>query len=126
MKLIDIPTFNAEDGLLGAIEFSELPFVPVRSFFVYDVQDQKSRGRHAHVIGEQFIVCFEGQVTVNGYDGRGKYRVILSSPRQGLYIPKMTWLEIIYERGSRLLILASTKYDRADYITDIGKFRIET
>jgi hypothetical protein len=48
---------------------------------------------------------------------------LLNHPRVGLYIPPMCWcVQYNYSSDAVLLVLASDRYDAADYIRDYSEF----
>ena len=52
-------------------------------------------------------------------DGKNKRTVTLNRPYQGLYIVPGIWRELVnFSSGSNCLVLASHKYDEADYIRE--------
>ena len=77
---------SAEDlrGRLSVGEFpSDLPFLPVRYFLVYDVPSQETRGQHAHRQCEQFLICVHGSCSVVVDDGVRRREVKLDRPDVG-------------------------------------------
>jgi hypothetical protein len=46
----------------------------------------------------------------------------LYSPRYGLYVEPLTWLELKFTSGARLVVLVSRPYDPDDQIHDYGEF----
>ena len=121
-KLIDIKTIT-DRGKLSVVEFDDLPFYPRRLFYVYNVTDMKTRGNHAHYETQQFLICLTGECGVGLYDGKDIQEVHLSSPEQGLFIPKMIWDSQLYSRDAMLVVLANTLYTPSDYITDYDEFK---
>lgn len=111
-------------GKLTAIEFaSDLPFVPRRFFSVYDVPSTDVRGQHAHRECEQFLVCLAGTVTCLFDDLEERFTVALDNPKQGLYMPRMTWgAQYDYSADAVLGVFASLPYDSDDYIRDYDEF----
>ena len=117
---------NVEDlrGNLTAIEFlQDLPFIPKRLFFVYGVGSDKIRGEHAHYECEQILIAVSGSISVSLDNGVDKSIVTLSSRGKGLYIPRLTWsAQYGFSDDAILLVLASEKYDDADYIRRYSEF----
>lgn len=110
-------------GGLVAAEFSDLPFVPRRTFVVYNVPSREVRGEHAHRVCEQFLVCLRGSVNVLADDGVERREFILDDPSLGLHLRPMTWgTQYKYSLGSVLMVFASHPYDDADYIRDYDEF----
>lgn len=115
---------NSKDGTLVPLElYSSLPFIPRRVFYVYDVPAGSIRGKHAHFLTEQILICLNGQVDVTCDDGNLKKTYSLDSPNKGLYIPSLVWDECFYVlQNSVLLVLSSTSYSPNDYITNYRRF----
>ena len=111
-------------GSLSAGEFStDIPFVPLRYFLVFDVPGKDVRGEHAHKQCQQFLVCARGSVSVVVDDGTRSEEFVLDQPDVGLYIPPMIWaIQYKYSSDAVLLVFASHHYDPADYIRDYEQF----
>jgi acetyltransferase-like isoleucine patch superfamily enzyme len=101
----------------------EVPFVPQRSFVVFDVPTKEVRGEHAHHQCHQYLVALRGSVHVLCDDGRDRQEYVLDGPDLGLYMPPLVWgTQYQYTADSVLLVLASHHYDPADYIRDYESF----
>jgi serine acetyltransferase len=110
-------------GSLVAAEFSDLPFMPRRTFVVYGVPSKEVRGEHAHRECEQFLVCLSGSVTVLADDGVERREFVLDDPSIGIHLKPMTWgTQYKYSPGAVLMVFASHEYDDADYIRDYDEF----
>jgi UDP-2-acetamido-3-amino-2,3-dideoxy-glucuronate N-acetyltransferase len=111
-------------GSLVAANFaSDLPFVPKRTFTVFDVPTRDVRGEHAHRVCEQFLVCLRGSVSAVVDDGGRRQEFRLDRPDLGLYMPAMTWgTQYQYSEDAVLLVFASEEYDAADYVRDYDEF----
>jgi acetyltransferase-like isoleucine patch superfamily enzyme/dTDP-4-dehydrorhamnose 3,5-epimerase-like enzyme len=102
---------------------ADIPFVPERSFMVFDVPTKEVRGEHAHHACEQYLVALRGSVHVVCDDGRARQEYVLDSPDLGLYIPPRVWgTQYQYTSDAVLLVFASHHYDPADYIRDYETF----
>jgi hypothetical protein len=100
-----------------------LPFDIKRIFYTYDIPGGESRGAHAHKECHQFLVAASGSFEVALDDGVNKRTVLLNRPFYGLHIPPRIWAaEQGFSSGSVCLVLASHKYDEADYIRDYQEF----
>lgn len=121
-----LPLTHAVDmrGSLVAAEFSsDLPFVPQRTFAIFDVPSQDVRGEHAHRACEQVLVCLRGAVRCLVDDGHERAEVLLDRPDVGLYMPAAIWgTQYGYTADCVLLVLASLPYDGADYIREYDEF----
>jgi UDP-2-acetamido-3-amino-2,3-dideoxy-glucuronate N-acetyltransferase len=110
-------------GSLMAVEFADLPFVPVRVFSVSGVPGEHIRGSHAHRECAQLLICVSGSLSCVADDGESREEVRLDSPDFGLYTPAMTWnTQYKYSPDAALLVLASHPYDPFDYIRDYDEF----
>jgi len=116
--------FEDMRGSLIAVEYADdLPFVPVRSFFVYNVPSEDVRGEHAHRQCEQFLVCLKGSVHVVVDDGARNREVRLDRPEMGLYMPTMIWgVQYKFSADAMLMVFASHAYDSDEYIRDYSQF----
>lgn len=111
-------------GDLAVGEFpDEVPFVPKRFFFVYNVPSLETRGQHAHFMCEQFLICVKGSCAVVVDDGKHRKEIQLTAPDLGLYIPPMIWgIQYKYSEDAVLMVFASDRYDASDYIRDYQEF----
>lgn len=120
-------TFNNEFGEanLGSllpIELNQLPFIPKRIFFVKDVPSGVTRGEHAHFKTQQLLVCLRGKIKVSLHDGKNLTSSILEE-NETIFVDKMIWdSQEFLTYDSILLSLASTNYDKSDYIEDFDLF----
>ncbi len=111
-------------GELTALEFErDIPFVPKRTFLVFNVPNAKVRGEHAHRQCHQLLYCVSGSVHCLADDGVHREEVVLSKPNVGLYLPPMTWgTQYRYSADAVLLVFASHLYDARDYIREYETF----
>jgi acetyltransferase-like isoleucine patch superfamily enzyme/dTDP-4-dehydrorhamnose 3,5-epimerase-like enzyme len=117
----------AVEDLRGLLSFGEagvhVPFEIRRYFLVYGVSSQEIRGEHAHRAQHQFLICIRGSCHVIVDDASQRGEFTLSEPTLGLYVPPMIWsTQYQYSPDAMLLVLASDKYDAADYIREYGEF----
>lgn len=123
-RLIRLPTIGAGvNGSLTAIEIGTLPFVPVRTFYLWALTVEAKRGGHAHHTLQEFILPLGGSFDVRTRDEFGWHTWHLLRPDTGLYIPPGVWRVLTnFSDGATVLVLASTPYDEADYIRDMDEF----
>jgi len=124
VKLLNLRTFIEPDGNLVPIESKhDIPFDIKRIFYVYGVNDQNDRGKHAHYKTKQVLICLSGEVEVICDDGVHRKKYKLTKPHQAIYIPEMIWDEQRYmSEDAVLLVLSNTYYDSKDYIEDYDEF----
>ena len=126
VKIIELPKILDQRGNLSFVEEQKhIPFKIERSYWIYDVPGGESRGGHAYLKNEEFIVALSGSFDVTLDDGVNKKAYSLNRSYYGLYVPKGLWREMFnFSTNSLALILASIKYDANDYIRDYEKFKV--
>jgi dTDP-4-dehydrorhamnose 3,5-epimerase-like enzyme len=125
IKLIDIPKISDPDGRgnLSVIEKTIIPFEIKRVYYLYDVPSDSSRGGHAHIDLQQFLIALSGSFDVVLDDGSQKHTITLNRPNKGLYIPNGIWRELDnFSAGSVCLSLVSDVYKEEDYIREYNQF----
>ena len=123
-RIIDLPIIKDPRGNLTFVESNnQIPFGIERVYYLYDVPGGSERGGHAHKGLSQFIIAMSGSFDVVLDDGKNKKRVHLNRSFQGLYVCPMMWRELDnFSSHSVCMVLASQKYDEADYYRDYGEF----
>ncbi|NDP22023.1 MAG: WxcM-like domain-containing protein [Paludibacter sp.] len=124
--IIQLPKILDERGNLSFIEGNNhIPFSIVRSYWVYDVPGGESRGGHAYQRNEEFIVALSGSFDVVLDDGVDRKVYSLNRSYYGLYVPRMMWRQMEnFSTNSLALIVASTPFDKGDYIYDFEQFKL--
>jgi dTDP-4-dehydrorhamnose 3,5-epimerase-like enzyme len=122
LNIESLSSFTDDRGELIPIEFSKLPFVPVRCFFVSASDVNVIRGNHAHYKTQQWIYCVKGMIEVNLFDG--KYTTIKTIKKgEAILVPALIWDSQKYlTDDTLLLVFCSTPYHRGDYIEDKDAF----
>lgn len=120
-----LPQVHNRAGNLTALNNqSEIPFCIERVYYLYDVPAGAERGGHAHRDLHQFIVAASGSFEVVLDDGDQIKTVRLDRPDKALHIVPGIWREVIsFSGGAICMVLASHKYDEADYIRDYQDFK---
>ncbi len=119
-----LPRFADLRGSLVPVEFeTDLPFVPQRMFFVFDVPGVDVRGEHAHRQCSQFLVAVHGSLSVVLDDGEDSTEIRLNTPDAGLLLPPGIWgIQYKFTPDAVLGVFTSLPYDADDYIRDYGDF----
>jgi hypothetical protein len=100
------------------------PFDVQRIYYLYDVPGGSERGGHAHKNLFQLIVAASGSFNVILDDSRNKKVVELNRPYFGLLVEPGIWRELVnFSSGAICLVLASAKYDEADYIRNYSDYQ---
>ncbi len=122
IQINEIP--SSERGSLFVAECEQhVPFDIKRLFFMTDVPKNSHRGGHAHIALKQFAICIQGSITIETVSHSEKVAYTLNHGNLGLYLPPMSWVDLIFEaEDSILAVLASAKYDENDYVRDRREF----
>jgi hypothetical protein len=123
--LIEVPKISNRAGNISIVEGSRnLPFLPKRVFYLYDIPAGEARGAHAHKKCHQFIIAASGSFEVSIDDGSSKRTVTLNRPFHGLHIPPGIWAhEMNFSSGAICLVLTSEKFSENDYIRDYEEYK---
>lgn len=122
--LVELPKITDPRGNLTFIEGGRhVPFEIQRVYYLYDVPGGSERGGHAHKELHQLIVAISGSFDILLDDGKNQKRVHLSRSFIGLYVCPMIWRELDnFSSGSVCMVLASNKYNEADYYRNFDDF----
>ncbi|MEA4975142.1 MAG: FdtA/QdtA family cupin domain-containing protein [Paludibacter sp.] len=125
VRLIKLPKIPDDRGNLSFIEeIKHIPFEIARTYWIYDVPGGEKRGGHAYKENQEFIVALSGSFDVVLDDGKSRNTFSLNRSYYGLYVPKGIWRQMEnFSTNSLALILASTNFDKADYIYDYKLFK---
>lgn len=123
-KIVELPKISDPRGNLTFIEGGDhIPFDIQRVYYLYDVPGGAERGGHAHKGLHQLIIAMSGSFDVVLDDGKNKKRMHLARSYYGLYVCPMIWRELNnFSSGSVCMVLASNKYDEADYYRNYNSF----
>ena len=113
-KIINIPTYEDERGLLTVME-DILPFKIKRIYWIYGA-DEKSRGGHRHKITKQALIAISGTVDLKINNGSQEISCILDDPSKCIIIEPEDWHKMYFKNNAVLLVFASHEYDKSDYI----------
>ena len=123
--IINLPKIGDKRGNLSLVEeFKHIPFKIERTYWIYDVPGGEKRGGHAYRENQEFIVALSGSFDVVLDDGKEKKLYSLNRSYYGLYVPKGWWRQMEnFSTNSLALVLASTPYNKEDYIYDYEEFK---
>ncbi|MGH8232714.1 MAG: sugar 3,4-ketoisomerase [Rhodanobacteraceae bacterium] len=123
-RIIELPKIADPRGNLTFVEGSQhIPFAIERVYYLYDVPGGAERGGHAHKALRQLIIAMSGSFDVVIDDGSERKRFHLNRSYFGLYVCPMIWRELDnFSSGSVCMVLASNRYDEADYYRDYAEY----
>lgn len=118
------PQIQADNrGKLTIVEFKDLPWVPLRAYFLSHSEPNTSRGSHAHKELHQFFISLRGQWTLRLFDGTEWTEIEIIEGGAGLLIEPGLWREISTNSEDAVLgVFASQPYFESDYIRAIDDF----
>jgi len=124
-NILPLNKIHNRAGNITIVEGDEnIPFTTKRIYYLYDIPGGGKRGGHAHKQLFQLIVAASGSFDVLLDDGVNKKIVTLNRPDYGLLIVPGIWRELFeFSSGSVCLVLASEKYDEADYLRKYNEFK---
>lgn len=122
-KISDIETrnlslFSRESSHLSSLELIQEFSWQVQRIFFVSGEKEEVRGRHAHKECIQAIVCTIGHVEIHCFDGNEEKVFHLRNLGELLIVPSGIWIEIRFQPGSSITVLASEKFAESDYIRD--------
>lgn len=122
-KKIEISKVSDECSLYFAQTPTHIPFPIKRIFFITETYTLLPRGYHAHKKTKQVLFCIQGSIKIIVDDGKKREEIILDSPEEGIFLDRMTWIEMHdFKEDTILLVLASRLYKKSDYIRDYHLF----
>ena len=123
-QFIDLPVIRDPRGNLSFAEGGvHVPFDIARVYYLYDVPSGSLRAGHAHKALQQLILPISGSFDVKLFDGRTWETATMNRPSRGLYVGPGIWREIEnFSSGAFCVVLASLRYDEADYYRDMDDF----
>ena len=101
---------------------AQVPF-RIERMFALAAPAGAERGRHAHRLCSQFMICVSGAVDVVCEDGSGKDTFALDRRNRALLVPPGLWNIVEFrQEDSVLIVLCDRVYEADDYIRDYAEF----
>ncbi len=123
VRLIDLPCYSEENGELVVAEGAvHVPYQIARMFTI-TARAGAVRGKHAHRLCSQFMLCVHGAVDVACDDGREQQAFTLDRGNKALLVPPGIWNTVTFRQsGSVVAVLCDRSYEADDYIRDYAEF----
>lgn len=124
IELINLPKILDARGNLSFIqEGQHISFPMKRVYWIYDVPGGELRGSHAFKETDELIVALSGSFDVVLHNGKEELKYQLNRSYYALYLPRLTWRKLEnFSTNSLAMVIASRRYDKADYIRDFDEF----
>ena len=126
VKLLEFPIFEEDSGELVVFEES-IAVIPFSIKRIFNVRSEKDsvRGKHAHRLCSQILICSNGSIQVTCDDSTNKEIYILDKPNYGLLVSPGIWAEQKYiKQNTSMTVICDRLYEAEDYISDYADFRI--
>ena len=122
-RLIDLARHaRAADEVIVAEAAAQVPF-RIERIFTLTAPAGAVRGRHAHRLCSQFMICVSGAVDVVCEDGNSKKTFAMNRRNQALLVPPGLWNTVQFRQNeSVLIVLCDRIYEADDYIHDYSEF----
>lgn len=116
-----------ESTLTGNLHFWEneelFPQGIKRCFWISGVKEGDTRGNHAHWKESQVLVALTGSIEIEVENIKGeKWNFPLSGSGNGLFVPPMHWVVVLFSPDAVLLGLSDLPFSEDDYIRDRNYF----
>jgi dTDP-4-dehydrorhamnose 3,5-epimerase-like enzyme len=123
VRTVKLPCHARADGEVVVAEAAaQVPF-RIERMFALTAPDGAKRGRHAHRLCSQFMICVSGAVDVVCDDGRENKTFGLERRDVALVVPPGVWNTVEFRQsGSVLVVLCDRLYEAEDYIRDYAEF----
>jgi hypothetical protein len=118
--LLKLPGEKTESGSLNFWENMTLfPQGIQRCFWITKVDEETSRGNHAHWQESQVLVALSGNASVTVESAAGEvFTFTLNSPALGLFVPPLHWVSVSFSPETVLLGMSDLEFSEEDYIRD--------
>ena len=104
-------------GVLLPFDFGKITEIDVKRVFIISDLQGSARGGHAHKNSKQALQVINGNISCHITNLLGKKWKFLMTPDSGmLLIEPQTWLDIVFNEASSVIVLTDTSYTENDYI----------
>jgi len=123
-KLIKVGTAIDHRGQLCFTQNEELPFKIERVFWISNIPEGESRGKHAHKVCAEIVFPAQGSFDMFVSDSEGERTYKMCDPNVGIYIGPNVWCELKnFSKDAVCVVLASHKYLVEGYVNNYEEFK---
>jgi len=110
-RLLEVELHRDGRGALISLEAGgNLPFVPRRTFFIFDVPPEQTRAGHVTTC-QQLLVALRGTCEVDTGQAIDRQRFRLRAPTSALHVARGEWLTLRnFSADALLAVLADEPY----------------
>lgn len=121
--LFDLPCHRRDDGEVVVAEAATgVPFSIAR-LFTLRAPPKAERGKHAHRLCSQFMICSNGAVDVVIDTDVDRKVFSLDRSDCGLLVPPMIWNTVVFRAPHTVVnVLCDRPYEADDYVRDFAEF----
>ena len=123
LRLIELTSHARDDGEVVVAEVADhVPFSVAR-MFTLRAPLAAERGKHAHRLCSQLMLCVHGAVGIVCEDGKDQRTFELDQGSLALFVPPSIWNTVIFrKKDSVLVVLCDRHYEEHDYIRSYPEF----
>lgn len=114
---------DTRSACLSFLEFSNLPWIPKRAYWLKNFKEDALRGNHAHKSLSQLFILLSGRLVIELYEGEQLHAYKLGEDSPQLLVSPGYWRVIkSASPDAVLLVLADSPYEESDYIRDWDEY----
>jgi hypothetical protein len=127
VKCLNIPKIPDERGNLSFFQnHQQISFEIQRLYWINDIPGGTVMDGYANTESQEVVIALSGSFDVLVHDGKEEKKFTLSRPDNCLYIPKMTWRQLLnFSTNSVAFVLADKFHDGSTSITDFSQFQLQ-
>jgi len=124
-QIFTLNNIDASNFTMTALELQKYIDFEVKRIYFITSPKTGIAGQHCHYHEKELFIVVQGNVTAVIDKGSGKEEIILSGPKNAMYVPNYVWHGFKnISKSAIILAVSSTNYnpDRSDYLEDYDKY----
>jgi len=124
--LFNVPKILDDRGNLSFFQYpDQIPFEIKRVYWINDIPGGTDFTGYANKESQEIIIALSGSFDVIANDGFNERKFTLNHPDAGIYIPKMTWLQLVnFSTNSVAFIVSDSDFNEQDRIVEFSQFQL--